>query len=216
VRRALQIGVVGVDATSLFPVVKRSKVQARCWMWRSFGEEDIDIAIMSTSPDVLVVNSCSQGFHAVILVRRLNTMLSNLPILVILPSFAWDEILDGIMGGAVGFLLNPFAPEDLARAIEEVIQNGISLCPEVQLAMLTYFRRTVAENNIGGLSWQELKVMHLLARGLSRQEIATEIHISSATVHSHVSNIYAKLHVHSREQARRKFAGLDEGSGRTR
>jgi LuxR family maltose regulon positive regulatory protein len=51
------------------------------------------------------------------------------------------------------------------------------------------------------LSSQELKILPLLDRGLSRQEIADSLHLSVNTVKSHIRSIYRKLGVRSREQA---------------
>jgi LuxR family maltose regulon positive regulatory protein len=52
------------------------------------------------------------------------------------------------------------------------------------------------------LSEQEQRVLRLLAAGLSNPEIAGELVISVNTVKTHVKNIYAKLNVNNREDAR--------------
>jgi DNA-binding NarL/FixJ family response regulator len=41
----------------------------------------------------------------------------------------------------------------------------------------------------------------LLARGLSNRQIATELHITEATVKRHLANIYEKIGVRSRSEA---------------
>lgn len=51
------------------------------------------------------------------------------------------------------------------------------------------------------LSYREIEVLQLIARGLSNQEIAGRLHISLSTVKGHTSNIYGKLAVHNRLQA---------------
>jgi LuxR family maltose regulon positive regulatory protein len=52
------------------------------------------------------------------------------------------------------------------------------------------------------LSEQEQRVLRLLAAGLSNPEIAEQLVISVNTVKTHVKNIYAKLNVNNREDAR--------------
>jgi len=62
------------------------------------------------------------------------------------------------------------------------------------------------------LSERELEVLHLLAAGLSNQEIAQKLFISLNTVRTHTKNINTKLNVHSRTQAaaRAKELGILE------
>jgi DNA-binding CsgD family transcriptional regulator len=48
------------------------------------------------------------------------------------------------------------------------------------------------------LTMTELKVVQLVAEGLSNPEIAERMFISRGTVHTHVSHILAKLGLHSR------------------
>jgi LuxR family maltose regulon positive regulatory protein len=52
------------------------------------------------------------------------------------------------------------------------------------------------------ISQQELRVLRLLAAGLSNADIARELIVSTNTVKTHVKSIYRKLHVNSRTEAR--------------
>jgi LuxR family maltose regulon positive regulatory protein len=52
------------------------------------------------------------------------------------------------------------------------------------------------------LSPQEIRVLRLLAAGLSNGEIASELVVSINTVKTHVKSIYRKLNIRSREEAR--------------
>ena len=51
------------------------------------------------------------------------------------------------------------------------------------------------------LSAREVDVLHLLAEGLSKREVANRLFVSYNTIHSHVRAIYRKLGVASREAA---------------
>jgi DNA-binding NarL/FixJ family response regulator len=54
---------------------------------------------------------------------------------------------------------------------------------------------------VGVLSERESEILVLAARGLSNEQIATEVHISEATVKRHLANVYAKIGVQSRSEA---------------
>jgi LuxR family maltose regulon positive regulatory protein len=59
------------------------------------------------------------------------------------------------------------------------------------------------------LSQREIEVLRLVAAGLSNREIAGQLTITVGTAKRHVSNIYAKLDVHSRVQAAARVQELD-------
>ena len=50
----------------------------------------------------------------------------------------------------------------------------------------------------GGLTEREVDVLRLLAAGRTNREIASSLHVTEGTVHTHTINIYAKTNVHSR------------------
>jgi DNA-binding CsgD family transcriptional regulator len=56
---------------------------------------------------------------------------------------------------------------------------------------------------MSGLTDREEQVSKLVARGLTNREIATELYITTKTVEYHLSNIYAKLGVASRQEFKR-------------
>jgi LuxR family maltose regulon positive regulatory protein len=58
------------------------------------------------------------------------------------------------------------------------------------------------------LSEREIEVLRLVAEGLSRQEIASQLVLSLNTVKTHARNIYSKLGVHNQMQAVGKARAL--------
>jgi DNA-binding NarL/FixJ family response regulator len=57
------------------------------------------------------------------------------------------------------------------------------------------------------LSRREEEILEELSKGYTTKEIASRFSISANTVHTHLKNIYEKLHVHSRTEAVLKFLG---------
>jgi len=52
-----------------------------------------------------------------------------------------------------------------------------------------------------GLTDREVDVLRAITRGLANKQIARELHVSQATVHTHVINIYGKIGVNTRAGA---------------
>ena len=48
----------------------------------------------------------------------------------------------------------------------------------------------------------------MLSKGYSNKEIAEELKLSIATIHSYLKNVYEKMHVHSRTQAVAKYLSI--------
>jgi DNA-binding NarL/FixJ family response regulator len=70
---------------------------------------------------------------------------------------------------------------------------------------MPYRRRAGTRANPYGLTPREIDVLALLRKGLTDNEIAATLEITSKTVGHHVSAILAKLDVHSRRQVATKF-----------
>jgi two-component system, NarL family, response regulator LiaR len=63
------------------------------------------------------------------------------------------------------------------------------------------FERNEANLKNTGISKREYEVLELLSNGLSNQEIADKLFVSTSTVKTHVSNVLAKLNASRRTEA---------------
>jgi DNA-binding NarL/FixJ family response regulator len=72
---------------------------------------------------------------------------------------------------------------------------------EAVLAFMPVSRLPTGHPKFAALSSRERQVLAFIARGLSNDEIATEMRISEKTVRNHASNVFDKLGVWSRTQA---------------
>jgi DNA-binding NarL/FixJ family response regulator len=124
---------------------------------------------------------------------------------LILTTFDEDElVLEALRAGASGFILKDTRPQDLLDAIEVVAGGEALLAPRVTRGLI---ERLVALPATGatstpedGLTGRELEVLRSVARGLSNQEIAAELHLSYGTVKTHVSRLLTKVQGRDRAQ----------------
>ncbi|MCP4419108.1 MAG: response regulator transcription factor, partial [Chloroflexi bacterium] len=99
--------------------------------------------------------------------------------------------------GATGYVLKDVPREDLFRAVRATARGEAVLAPVVASRLMGQMRSRGSEL----LSGREIEVLLLVARGASNQDVAEKMHISRATVKSHLLQIYQKLGVSDRTAA---------------
>ncbi len=96
-----------------------------------------------------------------------------------------------------GYLLKDSPREELFRAIRGAAAGESVLAPAVAARLMNRMRGPAEE----ALSGREIEVLQLVAKGKSNKEIGKALHISIATVKTHLIHIYAKLGVDDRTAA---------------
>ncbi len=174
------------------------------------GVEAVDKARL-LKPDVILLDLMMPrqgGLEAINEIKRENPEAR----ILVLTSFADDDkVFPVIKAGALGYLLKDSPPETLIQAIHDVCRGESSLHPTIARKLIRELNQPAANlpPTEEPLTRREMEVLRLVARGLSNQEIATELVISEGTVRIHVSNILSKLHLANRTQA--TLYALQEG-----
>ena len=130
------------------------------------------------------------------------------PQLKIIMTTVFDDdqyIFDAILAGADGYLLKDAPPEELHRAIREVMDGGAPLSPSIARKALAIMRRIPLESRVKtadhDLSDREIEILEQLSKGLRYRQVAENLYISEGTVRKHIENIYRKLQVHNKLSA---------------
>jgi DNA-binding NarL/FixJ family response regulator len=153
-------------------------------------------------PDVLVLDAVMPGLRAPQVIHRLRETCPDLRVLV-LTAYDENELVFGLLeAGAVGYVLKEEALETIEAAVRAVAQGEPWLSPKVAAkVMKEALGKEEAKEEAIPLTERELEVLQLMAKGWSNREIAKGLFITEGTVKNHVTNIYAKLGVHSRAEA---------------
>ena len=125
--------------------------------------------------------------------------------IVILTTFELDEyVFEAIRSGAAGFLVKDTKPAELVEAVRVVAGGEALLSPSVTRRLISEFAARAKEpprsEALAELTEREREVMALAATGLSNDEIARRLVVSSATAKTHVSRAMIKLGARDRAQ----------------
>jgi DNA-binding NarL/FixJ family response regulator len=114
-----------------------------------------------------------------------------------------DKIFAAVCAGASGYLLKNAGPVKMLEAMKEVLEGGAAFTPLIAKKVMNMFQKQSAEikGEFIDLSKREKEILQCLVKGMSYKAIAETCFISVETVHSHIKNIYEKLHVHSMSEA---------------
>jgi DNA-binding NarL/FixJ family response regulator len=183
--------------------------------------------ILESEPDMRVVAEAGDGAEAVALARshhpdvvlmdirmpRLDGLAATREIVVgegparvvILTTFDPDEyVFEALRSGASGFLLKTSPAEQLLTAVRVAAKGEAMLAPPVTRRLIEEFARrpdpAEADRLARDLTARELDVLRLVARGLSNVEIGAELHLSAATIKSHVASMLRKRRLRDRVQ----------------
>ena len=108
-----------------------------------------------------------------------------------------ELLVSGLDSGARGYALKEGAPKELTGALATVAGGGTYVDPRLRSALLS--RKTT--QRMPGLSKREREIMDLLAQGLTGEDVAAQLFLSSETVKTHIRNAMGKLEAHTRVHA---------------
>jgi DNA-binding NarL/FixJ family response regulator len=123
---------------------------------------------------------------------------------VILTTFEIDEyIFEALRAGATGFLVKDTEPAELLRAVRVAAAGDALLSPGVTRQLIAQFAsRTEPPTTppLDPLTDREREVTGLVASGMSNQDIAKQLYLSTATVKTHINRAMSKLGARDRAQ----------------
>jgi DNA-binding NarL/FixJ family response regulator len=114
-----------------------------------------------------------------------------------------DRIFEALCAGASGYLLKKTPPARLLECLQDAMQGGAPMSPEVAARVIALFRefRAPAPPPDHDLTPHEVRLLALLAEGHSYKTAATVLGNSVNTIAFHMKSIYTKLQVHSKSEA---------------
>lgn len=153
--------------------------------------------IATLQPDVTLMDLRMPGLDGVGAIEAIRRRGLQARVLVLTTFDSDTDIVRAIQAGATGYLLKDTPRDELFRAIRATAQGQSVLTPAVATRLMDFVRLPAEEQ----LSAREIEVLQLVATGHSNKQIGQLLHISEATVKTHLIHIYGKLGVNDRTAA---------------
>ncbi|WP_020125098.1 response regulator transcription factor [Streptomyces sp. 303MFCol5.2] len=175
------------------------------------GEEAVRL-VAELAPDVVLMDLRMPRCDGVEATRRIRSEYPGTQV-VVLTTYADDESLfPALKAGARGYLTKDAGGDEIVRAVHSVLSGDAGLSPSVQRRLLERLSAPEPEPAApavvpDGLTTREAEVLVLIAEGLSNQEIARRLSVSTATVKTHINNMFSKTGLKDRAQAVRYAYG---------
>jgi DNA-binding NarL/FixJ family response regulator len=158
-------------------------------------------------PDVVLMDVRMPGMDGIEATRRLRDGGFERLAILMLTTFDLDEyVYEALRAGASGFLLKDVPRAALVEAVRTVAAGDALLAPTITRRLIERFVASPSPtapppSDLGDLSERERDVLLCLVRGRSNAEVAADLHVSEATVKTHVAAVLRKLGVRDRVQA---------------
>ncbi|MBX9878935.1 MAG: response regulator transcription factor [Candidatus Obscuribacterales bacterium] len=158
--------------------------------------------IVQMRPELTIVYSPSISSVDYLFAKTLKEEVPTTNIIFISSEPIPEQLRNLLRSGASGFCLNSTNPQTLNLAFQTVSLGAVWIDPIVATNIFSPNKAgSSEETSQPALSDREKEVLHLVAEGLTNQEIALKLWLSRETVKSHVKKIMRKLSVKDRTQA---------------
>jgi two-component system, NarL family, nitrate/nitrite response regulator NarL len=163
------------------------------------GRQALD-AIGVSQPDVAILGGTLAGLSGEQVLNAVARDGLSTRVVMIAARPEPQQVYAALAEGAAGFLTKDADARELCDAITAVARGRTVVSPELQAGVAGEIRmRTPHDRPL--MTARERETLTLIAEGLSAPQIGRALHLSTATVKTHLQHIYEKLGVSERAAA---------------
>jgi DNA-binding NarL/FixJ family response regulator len=178
-------------------------------VWTACNSHETFAWLQQKPVDIILMDIEMPGMDGIQTTAKIKSTNPEIKIIMLTVFDSNDKIFDAILAGASGYLLKDETLPKLHQSILEVNEGGAPMSPMIAykaLQLINNLHKTSAGEPEPApvehdLTEREMEILQNLSKGLSYNEIADRLFISSKTVRNHLYNIYQKLQISSNIEA---------------
>ena len=169
-------------------------------------EDDIDVVgeaanglqavaqCKALKPDVIIMDLVMPQLNGVEATARIAREMPETKVIILTTYGSADDIGRALEAGAAGAIVKTVSNETLVSAIRQIADGGTYIAPEIQ-------KMLKSEPPAPKLTDRQREILVMATRGLTNEDIARALDITSSGVKQCLSKIYMKLNVANRSEA---------------
>jgi len=160
------------------------------------GQDALDLC-ERCQPDIVLMDVVMPIMDGIEATKLLHERFPSVKVLVLSSFQDHESVYAMLRNGAVGYLTKGTLSQDLVETIRVTFQGKMVFSKDVVEKLVSAPQPAVDFH----LTDRELEVLVVLAEGLTNQQSARRLSISTSTLKFHMTNIYRKLGVQTRSEA---------------
>jgi two-component system NarL family response regulator len=158
-------------------------------------------------PDVVLMDVSMAVMSGVEAASRIHQELPSVRVVMLTMSEDAKDLFEAIKGGAQGYVLKNTPARRLHDLLRGVMLGESPLSGAIAAKMLTEFTGQESQDSVPlaarvePLTDREIKILELVAEGLSNAEIGEQLFLGEQTIKKHLHHVLQKLHLNNRVQA---------------
>jgi DNA-binding NarL/FixJ family response regulator len=162
-------------------------------------------AVERLRPDLVVTDISMPNLDGLEATRQLRAAHPEVRVLILSIHTEHSWVNAAFEAGASGYLTKTSAPEEIERAVRDVLEGQLFVSSAVTRGVVTAAVKGVSEvprrtpQEVGEtLTPREIDIVRLVGQGLGNKDIALRLGVSVTTVRTHLSKVYGKMGTVSR------------------
>jgi two-component system invasion response regulator UvrY len=147
-------------------------------------------------PDVVIMDISMPGRSGIDAIEHIREFDVHARVLVFTMHSGAAYALQAFRAGAKGYVTKSSPPDLLVRAVRDIAEGRLAICPEISEA-LAFDRVQEEKTALQGLSPREFEIFRMILDAKSTDEIASALNVSRKTVANYHYAIKSKLGVNS-------------------